>query len=70
MEIITKFSLGDKVWRIGANGKAECFEIGAILYDGAVYYGKNRYDVQIESRCFAKKDELIAYICDNGNENV
>lgn len=61
MEISTKFAIGDKVWKIH-DSKAICFEIGCILYDGAVYYGDTRYDVTISTQCFATKEELIEYI--------
>lgn len=61
MEISTKFAIGDKVWKIH-DSKAVCFEIGCILYDGAVYYGETRYDVTISTQCFATKEELIKYI--------
>lgn len=61
MEISTEFAIGDKVWKIH-DSKAVCFEIGCILYDGAVYYGEMRYDMTIATQCFATKEELIEYI--------
>lgn len=61
MEISTEFAIGDKAWKIH-DSKAVCFKIGCILYDGAVYYGENRYDMTISTQCFATKDELIKYI--------
>lgn len=61
MEIKTKSSLGDKAWRI-RNSKAESFEIGCIVYDGAIYYGETRFDMTIESECFPTKEALIEYV--------
>ncbi len=61
MEIKTKFNRGDKLWRI-EHGKARQFVVDCIHYDGAVYYGDTRYDMMLESECFATKEELIEYI--------
>ncbi len=61
MEISTELAIGDKAWKI-RDSKAVCFEVGCILYDGAVYYGENRYDVTIATQCFASKEELIKYV--------
>lgn len=69
MEIKTKFALGDKVW-IVRDSKARCFEVGCILFDGAVYYGETRYDTTLESQCFPTKEALIKYISDSGNESM
>lgn len=61
MNISTKFSLGDKAWRIHES-KAVCFEINCIMYDGAVYYGESRFDMTVETQCFASKEELIKHV--------
>lgn len=66
MEISTELAIGDKAWKI-RDSKAVCFEIGCILYDGAIYYGETRYDVTISTQCFATKEELLKYVSDDGN---
>lgn len=43
MEIKTRFSIGDTVWKIGSSGKVTQFEVRHIGYDGAVYYGTCHY---------------------------
>lgn len=63
MEILTKFAIGDNVWTI-KDCKAVCFEVGSILYDGAVYYGETRYDAIIETECFDSRESLIKHIVD------
>lgn len=63
MEIITKFSLGDKLWTV-RDCQAVCFEVGCIIYDGAVYYGETRYDATLETQCFDSKESLIKHIAD------
>lgn len=69
MIINAKFKLGDSVWTI-RDCKAVCFKIECMIYDGAIYYGESRYDVINEQMCFGTKEELLAYISDDGNENV
>ena len=69
MEIKTKFNLGDKVWKIH-DSKAVCFKIGCILYDGAAYYGKSRYDLTLASQCFPTKEALIKYVSGDGDESM
>lgn len=63
MEILTKFALSDKIWRL-QNCKAVCFEVKHVAYDGGVYYGSNPYDLTPESQCFGSKEELIKYVAD------
>lgn len=65
MEISTEFAIGDKAWKI-RDSKAVCFEVGCILYDGAVYYGENCYNVIISTQCFASKEDLLKYVSDDG----
>lgn len=50
--------------------KAVCFKIGCIIYEGAVYYGETRYSTMNEQWCFATKEDLLAYISADGNENM
>lgn len=69
MEIKTKFRIGDSVWTI-RDCKAVCFKIGCIIYDGAIYYGETRYNTMNEQLCFGTKEELLAYISADGNENM
>lgn len=66
MEIITKFSLKDKVWTV-RDCKAVCFEVAYILHDGENYYSETRYDLTPESQCFPSKEELMKHISDDGN---
>lgn len=70
MEIITKSSIGDSLWRI-ENSKAKRFDVKVILFDGEeASYGDNRYCFTPESQCFATKEELLKYAADDGNESM
>lgn len=67
MDVYLKYDLRDKVWTI-SQCKAVQFTIGFIgIYDGAVVYGANKYDLIPESECFATKEELLKYVNGDGN---
>lgn len=75
MEIKTKFKIGDKVWTI-IDGRAKETTIESIhIFNDGVSYAvkmadKRCYVQHSESECFATKEELIEYICDDGNESM
>lgn len=74
MEIISKFNLGDKVFTI-RNNKAREIEIKSITVDEkGVWYSDSEasyiYSPHKETECFATREELIKYICNDGDENV
>ncbi|MCM1297741.1 MAG: hypothetical protein NC311_19565 [Muribaculaceae bacterium] len=61
MDIMTKYAIGDILWRV-RNSKAESFECRVIAYDKAASYGPSIYDLCEEPQCFASKEELLAYV--------
>lgn len=70
MEIKTKFGIGDKVWTI-KGCKAVELEINYIVVSrDEVRYGDGQYNTNLETECFASKEELIRHISDNGNESL
>lgn len=70
MEIKATYSIGDKLWTI-RDCRAKQFTVGAIIYNGEVYYGETRFDAIPESMCFPSKEALIDYISrDNGDQDV
>lgn len=59
MEILTKYAIGDKLWRID-NSKAVKFEVCYIGFDGtSVSYGESPYWMKEEQFCFPSKESLI-----------
>lgn len=71
MEIKTKFSLKDTVWTV-RDCKVVCFEVNCIILENnTILYSSSRYGASVpEAQCFATRDELIASLCTDGNENV
>lgn len=76
MEIKTKFNLGDKVWTI-IGCKADKMEVESIhIYKDQIRYSlkSDKYSritygekSAVETECFATRNELLAYISDDGN---
>lgn len=79
MVIKTKFNIGDEVWTmIGCKAVKLGIESIHIYKDQIRYALKSNKCSRIpygdkstaETECFATRDELIAYISDDGNESV